>query len=58
MLESIFADFRKLQIASEKVLFIENLKSLNLQYDIKYDNLIKYYENAPTIPTDQKAAED
>jgi hypothetical protein len=41
----IFESFKVLKGTMEKVKFLEELRSLNLNLDIKYENLINYYNN-------------
>ena len=41
----IFASFRDLSTAQEKLEYIQSLESLNLPYDFNYTNLIKAWEN-------------
>ena len=43
-LNYIFETFRKLETATEKVEFIQNLKSLDLDFRFNYDNLISAWE--------------
>ena len=39
-LDYIYESFRKLDNATDKVEFLKNLRDLNLNYEINYDNLI------------------
>lgn len=44
-LEYIYTTFKSLATNSDKIDFLNLLKSQNLPYSINYDNLIKYYQN-------------
>jgi hypothetical protein len=39
----IYSTFKSLQTNTQKVKFLQELQSLNLPYDINYQNLIHYY---------------
>lgn len=41
----IFASFKALNTAQEKLEYIKGLESLNLPYDFNYTNLIAVWEN-------------
>lgn len=41
----IFESFKKLETATEKVEFIQNLKNLDLDFRFNYDNLILAWES-------------
>jgi hypothetical protein len=41
--EFIFSDFKNLKTAAEKVEYLKQLSTLNIPFDIKYENLIKVW---------------
>jgi hypothetical protein len=45
IIQSIFSEFKTLVTNSEKIAFLQTLQTLNLPYDINYENLITFYQN-------------
>ena len=43
-IQSIFSDFKSIVTDSEKVNFLKTLQTLNLPYEINYENLINFYQ--------------
>ena len=41
----IFETFKYLKGTNQKVMFLQELKTLNLSLEIRYDNLIDYYKS-------------
>ena len=48
--EFIFQDFKNLKSVFEKIDYIKQLSTLNLPYDINYENLIKLWETKIALP--------
>lgn len=42
-LSIIYSDFKALNTSAEKVKYLTMLQNLNLNYEINYENLIKYW---------------
>ena len=43
LLTDIYREFRTLKTSTERVEYIRTLQTLNLHFDINYDNLIEYW---------------
>jgi hypothetical protein len=56
VLREIYADFQKITNIQEKIDFLKVLQSLNLSYDINYNNLIEAW--AERLPKGEDQASE